>query len=155
MSNIICKKENSHNHFDFYTIRTLAIWSIYILILLLFKFNNNYWINLFGLVILILLITISLGSIFIVYIYPKYIYLPLLNYILKGNELYIIDILFHHIPLILHVLLMMNKYWVFSYDLLPNSIIISLIWIIVYLLFVNPFNIYFCKLQLYNSKKLE
>jgi hypothetical protein len=51
--------------------------------------------------------------------------------------------------------LMMNKYWVFSYDLLPNSIIISLIWIIVYLLFVNPFNIYFCKLQLYNSKKLE
>lgn len=153
MSNIICKKENSNNHFDFYTIRTLTIWSIYILIILLFNFNNNYWKNLFGLVILILLITVSLGSIFIVYIYPKYIYVPLLNYILQGNELYIIDIIFHHIPLILHVLLMLNNYWVFSYDLLHNSIIISLIWIIVYLLFVNPFNIYFCKLPVHNSLK--
>ena len=148
MNTIICKKNNSHNWFDFYTIRTLTIWSIYILIMMFCTYNNNYWKNLFGLVLLILLITISLGSIFIVYIYPKYIYLPLLNYTIKGNELYIVDIVFHQIPLILHVLAMMNHYWVFSPNLLQISIIISLIWIIMYLLFVNPFNIYFCKLPI-------
>ena len=136
MNNIVCKKENSHNWMDFYTIRTLTLWTMYILIILLFKINSNYWKNLFGLILLILLITISLGSIFIVYIYPKYIYLPLLDYLIKGNELYIVDIIFHQIPLILHILLMMNNYWIFSYQLLPTSFVISLIWIILYLLFV-------------------
>ena len=43
MNNIVCKKENSHNWMDFYTIRTLTLWTMYILIILLFKINSNYW----------------------------------------------------------------------------------------------------------------
>ncbi len=140
------KLENKNNSWlDFYTIRTLIIWCIYLIIISLFSISN-YNKNLFGQVLLILIITISLGSIFIVYIYPKYIYLPLLNYVVKDNELIILDIIFHQIPLLIHILLMLNGYWSFSSNLLLESIIISLIWILVYILYVNPFNVYFCNI---------
>jgi hypothetical protein len=142
---ISCYKKKDNIWLDFYTFRTLIIWCIYLITISIFSVSN-YNKNLFGLVLLILIITISVGGIFIVYIYPKYIYSPLLDYVFKGKELITLDIIFHQLPLLIHILLMLNGYWSFSSNLLLESIIISLIWIIVYISFVNPFNVYFCKL---------
>ena len=127
--------------FDFYTIRVLVISIIAEIIII--STSNNYIKNLLGMIILFMLSTISIIGAILVYIYPKYMNIPLLKYKLTGNELIIMDIFFHQLPLLIHLLLLSNKFWAFNIIYLEPSIIINLCFLIIYLIKINPFEIYF------------
>ena len=111
--------------FRFFTIWGLFILSLYYLGPLK-KFQYS---------ILYLLITISLGALYLVYINPKRITIPYFNYHIKGRLLYIVDILFHHLPLLLFLV---------TYDktIKPDNLIFYLLVVSSYLLIFNPFYSY-------------
>jgi hypothetical protein len=90
-----------------------------------------------------MLFTISIVAAILVYIYPKYMNIPLLQYKLVGNELRVMDLFLHQMPLIIHVLLLSNKFWTFNMQYIVPAIIINLCFLILYLVKVNPFEIYF------------
>ena len=118
--------------------------------ILLFKnFINSYNKNLLALIILIMLIIVSICSFILTHIYPKYIYLKKLNILIKGKEAVIIDIIYHHIPLIIYIgFLYYNKnYLNFSKKLLLQAILINIIILDIYLLYINPFDIYLPKIK--------
>ena len=54
--------------------------------------------------ILLILITISFFGLIITYVNPKKIVIPYFNIILKGKLLQVLDILGHHIPLIIFLI---------------------------------------------------
>jgi len=135
---------------DFYTVWSYIILVISIIMILLFKnFINSYNKNLLALIILIMLIIVSICSFILTHIYPKYIYLKKLNILIKGKEAVIIDIIYHHIPLIIYIgFLYYNKnYLNFSKKLLLQAILINIIILDIYLLYINPFDIYLPKIK--------
>ena len=111
--------------FRFFTIWGLFILSLYYLGPLK-KFQYS---------ILYLLITISLGALYLVYINPKRITIPYFNYHIQGRLLLIVDILFHHLPLLLFLV---------TYDntIKPDNLLFYLIIVSSYLLIFNPFYSY-------------
>jgi hypothetical protein len=127
--------------FNFYTIRVL-VFSIIAEIIIL-STSNRYIKNFLGMIILFMLFTISIVAAILVYIYPKYMNIPLLQYKLVGNELRVMDLFLHQMPLIIHVLLLSNKFWTFNMQYIVPAIIINLCFLILYLVKVNPFEIYF------------
>lgn len=82
----------------------LTIWNLTLLILCINYFQDIYYDLLF------LSIFISICSFTFTYINPKKLDLKIgkFNYTLKGKELIIFDILFHHIPVILFFTQMKN-----------------------------------------------
>ena len=110
--------------------RFFTIWGLFILLLYylgpLKKFQYS---------ILYILITISLGAIYIVYINPKRLTIPYLNYHIQGRLLRIVDILFHHLPLLLFLV---------TYDntIKKDNLLFYLIIVSSYLLIFNPFYSY-------------
>ena len=110
--------------------RFFTIWGLFILSLYylgpLKKFQYS---------ILYLLITISIGASYIVYINPKRITIPYFNYHIQGRLLLIVDILFHHLPLLLFLV---------TYDntIKPDNLLFYLIIVSSYLLIFNPFYSY-------------
>jgi hypothetical protein len=92
-----------------------------------------------------MLINISIIGFIITYIYPKYFYFPINNYYMKDKEAYIIDLLVHHLPLIIHLILLKINFWTFNANLIPSAILINLLFFEVYILQINPFNIYIKK----------
>jgi hypothetical protein len=128
------------NLLNFYTIRVLIIWIIGIILMYF-----NLCKNLFGLTLLFMLINISLIGFIMTYIYPKYFYFPINNYYIKDKELYIVDLLFHHLPLISHLILLKINFWSFNKNLIPYAILINLLFFEIYILQINPFNIYIKK----------
>ncbi len=135
------KLNTSHNWLDFYTIRGLVLWILGTIIIISCPISN-YFKDLIGMIILILLLTISIVGFIIAYIYPCYMYVPILQYLFKGNELKLIDLVFHQTPLAIHLLLLYNGYWKISYNVFYESIIFNLCWFIIYIMFHNPFEIY-------------
>ena len=110
--------------------RFFTIWGLFILLLYylgpLKKFQYS---------ILYILITISLGAIYIVYLNPKRLTIPYLNYHIQGRLLRIVDILFHHLPLLLFLV---------TYDntIKKDNLLFYLIIVSSYLLIFNPFYSY-------------
>ena len=110
--------------------RFFTIWGLFILLLYylgpLKKFQYS---------ILYILITISLGAIYLVYINPKRLTIPYLNYHIQGRLLRIVDILFHHLPLLLFLV---------TYDntIKKDNLLFYLIIVSSYLLIINPFYSY-------------
>jgi hypothetical protein len=110
--------------------RFFTIWGLFILLLYylgpLKKFQYS---------ILYILITISLGAIYLVYINPKRLTIPYLNYHIQGRLLRIVDILFHHLPLLLFLV---------TYDntIKRDNLLFYLIIVSSYLLIINPFYSY-------------
>lgn len=125
---------------NFYTIRVLII-TIIAEIIIIFT-SNNYVRDFLGMIIFFMLFIISFIGGILVYIYPRYIDIPLLKYKLVGNELKIMDLFFHQLPLIIHLLLLSNKVWNFKKMYLEQAIIINLCFLIIYLINVNPFKVY-------------
>ena len=138
---------------DFYTTRILIAFIILEIIVLLLSLQssstyNRKIINILGITILIGLCIISIIGFILVYIYPKYIYLPVLDYKLTGKNLLIFDTFYHQLPLIIHLFLLMKNYWNVELKYLQYGIIFNLIYFIIYLLRINPFTIY---LPLFNE----
>jgi hypothetical protein len=127
--------------FNFYTIRVLFISIIAEIIII--TTSNRYIKDFLGMIILFMLFTISIVAAILVYIYPKYINIPLLQYKLVGNELRTMDLFFHQMPLIIHLFLLNYKFWSFNTQYIVPAIIINLCFLIIYLVKVNPFEIYF------------
>jgi len=128
------------NLLNFYTVRVIIIWFIGIILIYF-----NLFKNLFGLTLLFMLITISIIGFIMTYIYPKYFYFPINNYYMKDKEAYIIDLLVHHLPLIIHLILLKINFWTFNANLIPSAILINLLFFGVYILQINPFDIYIKK----------
>jgi hypothetical protein len=129
------------NYTDYYTHRTHILWIISLIIILSGAFSQRYR-DLIGLTLLIMLGLVSLCGFFLTYIYPRYIYLEKSNFTIKGWILRFLDLLFHQIPLVIHVVLLKKGYWVYENSLLMNAILINIISLIFFVLFVNPFKIY-------------
>ena len=79
---------------------------------------------------------VSIGGIILTYIYPKKVQIPNTNILFYGNFLKIIDILFHHIPLLL-------LFCVYDKKIKKDNLIFAVSIILLYILFNNPLKIYF------------
>ena len=133
------------NFLDFYTVWSYIILIISIIMILLFKnFINSYNKNLLALTVLITLIIVSVGGFILTHIYPKYIYLKKINLLITGKDAFILDIILHQIPLIIYVwFLYYNKIYISFYkNLLGLALLINILILDIYLLYVNPFDIY-------------
>ena len=88
--------------------------------------------------IMYLLILTSLGGLYLTYINPKKFIVPYWKYEIKGNLLRIIDLLFHHIPLLIFLV---------TYDntIKKDNGIFLLVIISIYLIVLNPFKAYHLK----------
>ena len=143
-------KLNLLNFLDFYTVWSYIILVISIIMILLFKnFINLYNKNLLALTVLIMLIIVSIGGFILTHIYPKYIYLKRINLLITGKDAFKLDILLHQIPLIIYVgfLYYNKKYISFSRNLLGLAILINILILDIYLLYVNPFDIYLPRIK--------
>ncbi len=125
------------NLLNFYSVRVLLVWIIGVILIYF-----NLFKNLFGLTLLFMLITISIIGFIMTYIYPNYFYFPVNNYYLKNTELYITDLLVHHLPLIIHLILLKINFWSFNKNLISFAILINLLFFGIYILQINPFDIY-------------
>lgn len=141
------------NYTDYYTHRTHILWIISLIIILSGVFTNQYR-DLIGLTMLIMLVLVSFCGFFLTYIYPRYIYLEKSNFTIKGWFLRLLDLVFHHVPLIIHIVLLNKGYWYFEQRLLMSAILINIISLIFFVLFVNPFKIYMPALY-YGKKRIQ
>ena len=91
------------------------------------------------------LILISFCGLIITYINPKYILIPYLNIKLQGKTLQVLDILGHHLPLIVFLYQYDNK-------IKSDNLVLFFSILTIYLLFINPFRVYnFICLKLKNK----
>ncbi len=136
------------NLLNFYTIRVIILWIIG-LIVMTFNLINK---NLIGMTLMFMLTTISWIGFIIVHIYPKYFYFPVNNYYMTGKELFITDILLHQLPWFIHLVLLKVGFWSFDKTMIPIALIINLIYLLFYLLQVNPFKIYLHNMKMKHKK---
>ncbi len=132
------------NLLNFYTVRVLSLWVIGLLYFCISR-NNNTTRNLIGLTLLFMLITISVIGFIIFHIYPKYIYFPNNQYYLEDQKsLLWMNLLLHQLPLIIHLVLLYYGiwHWHFNKTLILGAILLNLIFLLIYILFVNPFDVY-------------
>ena len=129
------------NLFIFYSIWGFTLWLIGTLIITS-GILSKYWNNLIGISLLVMLIFINIVALIIVHIYPKYLYFPITNHYAKCYELYLIDIITHHLPLIITLLLLYFDIWNYDSNLIINAISINLLIFMVYLFLYNPFKVY-------------
>ena len=129
------------NLLRFYSIWGFTLWLIGTLIITS-NVLSKYWTNLIGITILFMLIFINIIAIIIVHIYPRYLYFPITKHYAKCSELYLIDIITHHIPLIITLVLLYFGIWNYDSNLIINAIIINLSIFMVYLFLFNPFTVY-------------
>ena len=129
------------NLFIFYSIWGFTLWLIGTLIITS-GILSKYWNNLIGISLLVMLIFINIVAVIIVHIYPKYLYFPITNHYAKCSELYLIDIITHHLPLIITLLLLYFGIWNYDSNLIINAISINLCIFMIYLFLYNPFKVY-------------
>ena len=110
--------------------RYFTNWMILANILLYLGFLKKFQYSIF-------LVTtfVSLFGLFLVYIYPKYIYVPDIEISVEGTALYIFDIIFHHLPLLLLI-------YNYNNNIPKDNGVFALSLISVYLILFNPFKIY-------------
>ncbi len=106
-------------------------------ILLLQAMYYNGYLKNYQFSILILLFTISFGSFFLIYIYPKYFIFDLGFYklVFKGNMAKLYDMAIHHIPLLIFVLQ-------YDYNIKNDNSILAFTLIALYLILYDPVKIY-------------
>jgi hypothetical protein len=129
------------NLLNFYTIRVIILWIIGLIVMSLNLFNKN----LIGMTLMFMLVTISWMGFIIVHIYPKYFYFPVNNYYMRRGELIATDLLLHQLPWFIHLILLRIGFWTFDKTMIPIAIILNLIYLLVYLMQVNPYKIYLHK----------
>lgn len=127
----------------FYTFWVQIIWLIG-LIFSLFIFSG-YKADLIGSTLLVMVILVSIGGFFIGNIYPKVFCYKHHNntFCLTRNATILIDIIAHHIPLMIHILLIYYGYWDIQKEYIMTGILITIITLIIYISVENPFKIYF------------
>jgi hypothetical protein len=126
---------------NFYTVRVLVLW--FIGLLYFWISSDNRIRNTIGLTLLFMLIKISIIGFVIFHIYPRYIYFPVNKYYVEDSKsLFWIDLLLHQLPLIIHLVLLYYGVWNFDKKLILVAMLLNTIFFIIYLLFVNPFDIY-------------
>ena len=85
--------------------------------------------------LLILSILVSIMGIFITYIHPKKIYIPIIDKHINNKELIIYDFIFHQLPLILLLI-------VYDVNIKNDNTIFAVSLIVIYALLFNPIEIY-------------
>jgi len=128
-----------------FTLFTLFTFGTFI-----FKYNfiKTSYLKLIYFNLLVMSLIVYLGGLFITYVYPKQIIVSIDNYkyLIDNKHSRLFDIICHQIPhlliLIITLYLIYNQYLSES-DFMLNKLLITLLWIVSYLLFINPFYIYF------------
>lgn len=138
---------------QYLTIQFLTLLIIFILVsisLLLCKYKFNYYWKLIFINIIFMSFIVYLGGFFLAYIFPKHLYVSFDNktYFIEKYTWRCIDIIFHQIPHLLIIIFTIwaikNNYWNISkWNFSLNNFFISLIWIFIYFISLNPFNLYF------------
>ena len=111
-------------------IRYFTLWGFLLFGLYYIGFLKQYQES-----ILCTLILISISGLIITYINPKKIVIPYLNIVLRGKLLQFLDILGHHLPLILFLI---------TYDtkIKSDNLLFLLTIFTIYLCLINPFRTY-------------
>ena len=130
-SNNVFKLTNSILKICFFIVfKFFTSWILILHFLYYLDIIKNYQYSL-----LMLSSIVSIGGFFITYIYPRYVIIPETSIKIDGIILKIIDILCHHIPLILLLYFYNNK-------IKKDNLIFGLLVIIIYLIINNPIKIY-------------
>ena len=111
-------------------IRFFTLWGLVFFALYCCGFLTKYQESIFY-----ILLIVSIGGLYIVYINPKKIIIPYYNIILDNRLLQVLDILGHHLPLILFLILYKKK-------IKHDNLILLFVVVITYLFFINPFIVY-------------
>ncbi len=124
----------------FYTFWARIMWFIS----LIFIFSG-YKADLIGSILLVMVVVVSICGFFIGNIYPRFFCYKHHNntYCLSRNATIVIDIITHHIPLMIHILLMHYGYWNIHREYIMTGILITIITLLIYISVKNPFKIYF------------
>ena len=85
--------------------------------------------------LLILSIIVSIIGLFITYVHPKKIYIPIIDRNIDNKELILYDFIFHQLPLIVLLL-------VYNVNIKNDNTIFAISLIVIYLLLFNPIEIY-------------
>ena len=109
----------------------LTIWCIFFQLLYYIGILKQFQFSIF-----LLTLFISIVGFFITYIYPKKFVIPIIKFEIKGIYTKILDLLFHHIPLLL-IAFFYNK------NIPKDSTYFLWSIIIIYLLLNNPFHNYY------------
>ena len=121
-------------------IRFFTGWGFVLQVLYYLGFLRNYQES-----ILYTLILISVCGLIITYINPKFIKIPYLNIKIQGKTLQILDIIGHHLPLIVFL-------YQYDHKIKSDNLILFFSILTIYLLFINPFRVYnFICLKLKNK----
>lgn len=134
----------------YFTTWVLLIW----LISIYFILNGNY-VNFLGNILLVMLVFISIGGFIIFNIYPKVVCDINTGYCIYGFKAKVIDLFAHHIPLLIHILLLIKGKWVFKKKYIIEGILYTLILITFYMCCFNPWKIYFSTKALEINSKLN
>jgi len=118
-------KEIIHLNFSYFT-----IWVLFLQLLYHTDILINYQAS-----ILILASIVSISGLIITYYYPRHIYIPYLDIDLTENNVRLVDLIFHHIPLAILIMRLKKR--------IPNdNLLLALFTILVYLLLFKPRKVY-------------
>ena len=123
-----------HKIYDIITISYysfLTIWCIFLQLLYYIGILQKFQFSIFLIVLLV-----SVSGFIITYIHPKKYVIPIINFDIKGIYTKILDILFHHIPLLIFSI-MYNK------KIKKDNTILFWVVLLLYLAMNNPFKIYY------------
>lgn len=129
--NQLCKNKHLLFHIIYKSI--LLYFTFWVIILQCFYylgFLKKYQYSIFLLTLLV-----SICGFIIIHIYPKKIITPVINYKLKYEECLFMDLIFHHLPLIMLLIFYDNK-------TKNDNLILFALTILIYLLINDPIKIY-------------
>ena len=85
--------------------------------------------------VLLLTLLMSISGFILTYIHPKKFIVPIINYKLNHNECKVMDIIFHHIPLLILLI-------VYDNEIKKDNLLLFFITIFTYLLINDPIKLY-------------
>ena len=109
----------------------LTIWCIFFQILYYIGILKKFQFSIF-----LLTLIVSIIGFFITYIHPNKFVIPIINFEIKGIYTKILDLIFHHIPLVILSI-------VYNKNIPKDNTYFLWIILMFYLLLNNPFNNYY------------
>lgn len=154
----IPKTKNSNYKFikliisKYFTAWSFIFWIIGTILII-----KGYYPDFIGTLLLYTLTTVSIIGFIITYIHPRYNYLRTkdkkFGFYLSGIPLMCIDLLFHQIPLITHMVYHQAGYWKY-YTKSYYPIIVYAMIMLCYMICQNPFDIYLKPISDQDQKRI-
>ena len=128
----------------FYTIWTLIFWLVGLYFIISMNGRKTNYSDRIGNVFLIMLSFVAICGSFLTYIYPRVVCTASLyrKKCFGGDVPLILDIIMHQSPLCIHLALLFFGFWNIKKRFLLEDILITLLMLLIYLFFKNPWEVY-------------